>query len=553
MPRQTKAKKKENFPKIDPAPRDRSKQGDVNYPQTKEGGLNKYAKSEKDKRLGEAVDNLGIAVKKKHQHESASIGEILGVKFEASKLIWILINEDDEDIFIKLIASGLEYFKPNICGLQNLCIRVMEDKEETFKNDIIENFYDKTITSFVDNHKDLGDLLVLNTGDQMIDQIRTQLGNDNVALEKAFDDILTKISQDCPDEEIDISSDADRGPLEEDGRVMSYLSGIIKEITVEKLELPQKTPHDRESIVNALYRRCQTMAIKNMATKTSKISEAVKTHGEFIVEQVHANREIMLDTARSVLIIKDIDKILVDIKNIAKNKHFGYACTETRKFLQANGIQTESIVKISSYSERLWSIRVAFRNEDERNEADIKIRDNFNNHKIRTLRHQYNDFPGNVKPDLKHIKEVLLDRYNALVSGVSDDYKVDKATWDNFIKLTIIDQGTKNGKKNYIEFTDPTCPNYNVLVYNYEEDPSGNNPFVGFEFNEVIPNPKLRKKFDNDQEMLAYYAFKTYGLHTRRYHNEATWKKVESDWQKSGEQPPQVTSRRLGAASRNGL
>ena len=293
------------------------------------------------------------------------------------------------------------------------------------------------------------------------------------------------------------------------------------------------------------------MAIKNMATKTSNISEAVKNHGEFIVEQVHANREIMLNSARCVLIIKDLDKILVDIKNKPKNKHFEYACTETRKFLLDKGIQNETIVKIYSYSERLSSIRAAFRNEAERDEADIKIRDKYNNHKIRTLRHQYNDFPGNVKPDLKAIKEDLLTRYNTIVSGFSEDYKVDKATWDNFIKLSIIDQGTKDGKKNYIEFTDPTCPNYNVLVYNYEGEVTENNPFTGFEFNEVIPNPKLRKKFDDDHEMLAYYAFKTYGLHTRRSHNEATWKKVETDWLKSGAQPPQVTSRRIGAASRN--
>ena len=70
--------------------------------------------------------------------------------------------------------------------------------------------------------------------------------------------------------------------------------------------------------------------------------------------------------------------------------------------------------------------------------------------------------------------------------------------------------------------------------------------------NEVIPNPKLRKHFQNEQEKLAYYAFKTYGLHTRRSHTEASWKKVETDWLSSGEQPPQVTSRRSGAASRNG-
>ena len=39
------------------------------------------------------------------------------------------------------------------------------------------------------------------------------------------------------------------------------------------------------------------------------------------------------------------------------------------------------------------------------------------------------------------------------------------------------------GKKKYIGFTDPTCPNYNVLVYNYAEDKDNpdHNPFTGFE------------------------------------------------------------------------
>merc|ERR1712055_47942 len=147
------------------------------------------------------------------------------------------------------------------------------------------------------------------------------------------------------------------------------------------------------------------------------------------------------------------------------------------------------------------------------------------------------------------IREMLRPKYN---QHVPDEFQVDKETWDNFIKLSIIDAGSKSGKKNYIEFTDPTCPNYNVLVYNHEVENGQNNPFFGFDWNEVIPNPKLRQHFDNDLEKLAYYACKTYVVHTRRSHTPATWKKVETDWMNSGEQPPQVTPRRTGATSRNG-
>ena len=291
------------------------------------------------------------------------------------------------------------------------------------------------------------------------------------------------------------------------------------------------------------------MAIKSTATKTSNITEKVKDHGDFIVEQVHANRDVMLNSAKCILIIKDLDKLIADIKNKPKDKQLECARTETENFLLAKGIQKERIVKIYSYSERLCSIRAVFRNEFERDEADLKIRNDFNTHKIRTLRHQYNDFPGNVKPDLNKTREALRGRYNI---RVSPEHQVDKETWDNFIKLSIIDQTTKSEKKNYIEFTDPTCPNYNVLVYNYELENGQSDPFSGFDWNEVIPNPKLRKHFDNDLEKLAFYAFKTYGVHTRRSHNAASWKKVETDWMNSGEQPPQVIPRRSGAASRNG-
>ena len=68
MPPKTKPAKKAGannkiHPKIDPAPRDNAPQKSVNYPQTKEGGFNKYAKSEKAKRHEEAIDNLDIALK----------------------------------------------------------------------------------------------------------------------------------------------------------------------------------------------------------------------------------------------------------------------------------------------------------------------------------------------------------------------------------------------------------------------------------------------------------------------------------------------------------
>ena len=142
--------------------------------------------------------------------------------------------------------------------------------------------------------------------------------------------------------------------------------------------------------------------------------------------------------------------------------------------------------------------------------------------------HLNDNYPGEIHPDLKFIKEELRFKYNSAVND--EEYKIDDETWDEFVQVSLISAGYRKGKKNYIEFTDPTCPNYNLLVYNYEEDDGKSNPFVGFQWNEVIPNPKLRQHFNKDLEKVAYYAFKTYGLHTRRTHTRATWKKVETFW-----------------------
>ena len=549
MPPKSKPKKAVDHPKIAPAPRDRPT-GKVHYQQTKVGGLNKYARSEKDNRLDDAVDNLGIALKARFECESKSATEIMEIKIEASKLIWILINEDSEGVLTKLIARMLETVKPTGSTIQALCKTIIDDKDEALKDQskAIENLLDTIMTSFVDNHKDLGELLVNKTGDYLSDDIRTLLNDTHVVIEDAILSILEQLARDSLDEILDIPTcDTD---LEENSKVINYIDGVIMELTVKNLELPKNTHMDKREINFAIYRRCQVMAIKNMARTTSNITKTVKNHGEFIVEQAHANNDKMLDSAKRVLILKDLDKIKVDIKNKLKSKQIESARTETEKFLLSKGIKKEEIVRIYSFSERLASIRIEFRNEYDRDGADLKIRSDFNNHKVRSMRHQHDNFPGNVQPNLAYIKEVLRDKYNSAVND--EENKIDKETWGHFIQLSIINAGYRSGKKNYIEFTDPTCPNYNVLVYNHEVDDGKGNPFVGFEWNEVIPNPNLRQRFINDPEKLAFYAFKTYGLHTRKSFTQATWKKVETDWMNSGAEPPQVTTRRTGAARRNG-
>ena len=69
-------KKPGRHPKIDPAPRDRAPFGSVKYPQIKEGGLNKYAKSEKDERAAEAFDNLDIVIKSSFASDTKETFEV---------------------------------------------------------------------------------------------------------------------------------------------------------------------------------------------------------------------------------------------------------------------------------------------------------------------------------------------------------------------------------------------------------------------------------------------------------------------------------------------
>ena len=206
MPPKILPNKKVTHPKIAPAPRDRTQQGLVSYPQTKEGGLNKYAKSVKNKRLEEAVDNLDIAAKAKHTDESKSTMEILGVKLEATKIIWILINEDTDEDLAKLIATGLDHHKNIGSTIQVLCTEASKNVKETFEEEKINDFLDKILTSFVDNHNDLGELLVDQTGDFMSDEIKQLIGNVEEVLEGAFLEILKQLASNSDDEIIDIPS-----------------------------------------------------------------------------------------------------------------------------------------------------------------------------------------------------------------------------------------------------------------------------------------------------------------------------------------------------------
>ena len=58
--------------------------------------MNKYAKTEKEKRSAKALDNFDINLKAYFKHDFKATTEVMGLKIGATKLIWILFNEDKE-------------------------------------------------------------------------------------------------------------------------------------------------------------------------------------------------------------------------------------------------------------------------------------------------------------------------------------------------------------------------------------------------------------------------------------------------------------------------
>ena len=102
----------------------------MKYPQINEGGLNKYARSEKVKRTAEAVDNLDIALKSRFLSDSKETTEVMGLKIEAEKLIWILINEDDEKELATIISAMFDSLKQTENTIHPLCSGAIENKTD---------------------------------------------------------------------------------------------------------------------------------------------------------------------------------------------------------------------------------------------------------------------------------------------------------------------------------------------------------------------------------------------------------------------------------------
>ena len=104
----------------------------------------------------------------------------------------------------------------------------MENIKETFEEDKLNDFFESILASFVDNHNDLGELLVDETGDFMSDKLKQLLGNDQTVLEGAISEILKLLASNSDDEIIDIPSEPSGDNLEDITRVTDYINRGIK-------------------------------------------------------------------------------------------------------------------------------------------------------------------------------------------------------------------------------------------------------------------------------------------------------------------------------------
>ena len=129
--------------------------------------------------------------------------------------------------------------------------------------------------------------------------------------------------------------------------------------------------------------------------------------------------------------------------------------------------------------------------------AENKIKNARNNNSVKfiTTRSHVPTFNSDIREPINNVKHSLWREYvNELRRNGQDAFT---PTQPVFSRGIFVDEKTTRvgGKfKLCYEFTDPTNMT-DILVYYY-----GHNPFLGFEWNNPIPNPKFRAKHTNPDE-----------------------------------------------------
>ena len=199
--------------------------------------------------------------------------------------------------------------------------------------DSINTIYETLLSCFVDNHEDLGELLVDKNGENLSEVIRNKLSEIPNILDQAIFSVIEYMAAYSPSKASGVPS------FSNSTEDINYYDEVIMELTIKNLELPKKTLANKNAIMDAFYRRYQIKVIKNMARITSDNTKKIKSHGEFIVEQALYNQDKSLTCVKRILILKDLDKLNIDIGNKIKSKQIESARIETENFLVSQGIK----------------------------------------------------------------------------------------------------------------------------------------------------------------------------------------------------------------------
>ena len=146
---------------------------------------------------------------------------------------------------------------------------------------------------------------------------------------EAVDDAIFSIIQYMADYDKDTAAAAPSFSNYDDDT--TYYDTVIIELTIKNIDLPKNTRKTREYISFAYYKKFQTMVLKNMARTTSDNTNKLQQHGDFIIEQAKHNKVQQVNNAARVLILKDLQKLPINLSDKAKSKQIESAQLETKK------------------------------------------------------------------------------------------------------------------------------------------------------------------------------------------------------------------------------
>ena len=179
--------------KPDPALWDTAASGSVSYPQNKEGGLNKFAKSEKDKRFAKAFDNFDITRKQRLKHDYKTTTDVMGLNIETTKLIWILFNEDTELRVAGIILALFKSLQQKENTIRPLCKGALDRRDEIITKNVkqINDVLETLKSNFIDNQGDFAELLVEEDNEGvMADLIEKKMNEKPEAVDDAIFSII---------------------------------------------------------------------------------------------------------------------------------------------------------------------------------------------------------------------------------------------------------------------------------------------------------------------------------------------------------------------------